>query len=87
LEEERLKLERDLAFEAMMVGLERVRVLEKRQQELYTRGIKMLCRGLSSLDKLDIVEAKEAEEVAARDHEVLALGLDSLDLLDLDLAF
>jgi hypothetical protein len=70
-----------------MAGLERVRVLEKRQQELCTCGMEMLRQGLSSLDELDMVEAKEAEEVAARDREVLALGLDSFDLPDLDPAF
>jgi len=87
LEEERLKLERDLAFEAAMAGLERVRVLEKRQQELRTRGMEMLRRGLSSLDELDAVEAKELESAAARDREVPAPGLDSFDLPDLDPAF
>jgi hypothetical protein len=70
-----------------MAGLERVRVLEKRQQELHTRGMEMLRQGLSSLDELDMVEAKEAEDAAARDHEVLAPSLDSFDLPDLDLAF
>ena len=44
-------------------------------------------RGLSSLDELDVVEAKELENAAARDREVPAPGLDSFDLPDLDPAF
>ena len=47
----------------------------------------MLRQGLSSLNELDIMEVKEAEDVVARDHEVPALGLDSFNLLDLNLAF
>ena len=61
--------------------------MEKRQQELRTRGMEMLRRGLSSLDELDTVEAKELESAAARDREVPAPGLDSFDLPDLDPAF
>jgi hypothetical protein len=52
--------------------------------------MEMLRRGLSTLDKLDVVEVKEAEEVAARDREIPALSLDSFDppgLGDLDPAF
>jgi hypothetical protein len=64
-----------------------VRVLKKRQQELYTRGIEMLRYGLSSLDELNAVEAKELKSAVARDREVPAPGLDSFNLLDLDLAF
>lgn len=73
-----------------MASLERVRILERRQQELCTRGMEMLCRGLSTLDKLDVIEVKETEEIAARDREIPALGLDSFDppgLGDLDPAF
>ena len=49
--------------------------------------MEMLCRGLLSLDKLDMVEAKEAEEAAARDCKVPAPVLDSLNLPDLDSIF
>ena len=36
----------------------------------------MLRRGLSTLDELDVTEAKEAEKAAARDREIPAPGLD-----------
>jgi len=59
LEEDRLKYERDTAFEAAMAGLTRVRELELRQQELRERGMEMLRRGLKTLDELDAEEEKE----------------------------
>ncbi|CAG8971363.1 hypothetical protein HYALB_00006912 [Hymenoscyphus albidus] len=62
LEEERLKFERDMAFEAAMAGLARVRELEQRQQELRERGIDMVRRGLRTLDELDVAEEKERKE-------------------------
>ena len=49
--------------------------------------MEILRRGLSSLDELDAVEARELENVAARDREVPAPSLDSFDLPDLDPAF
>ncbi|PMD13336.1 hypothetical protein NA56DRAFT_737551 [Hyaloscypha hepaticicola] len=49
--------------------------------------MEILYRGLSSLDELDTVEAKELESTVARDCKVPAPGLDSLDLPDLDPAF
>ncbi len=47
----------------------------------------MLCRGLSSLNKLDVVEAKEAEDAVVRGPKVLAPSLDSFNLPDLDPSF
>ena len=49
--------------------------------------MEILRRDLSSLDELDTVEAKELENVTARDREVPAPGLDSFDPPDLDPAF
>ena len=49
--------------------------------------MEMLHRGLLSLNELDIVEAKEAEKVVARNREVPVPILDSLDLPDFDPAF
>jgi hypothetical protein len=71
LEEERLKFERDMAFEAAMAGLARVRELEARQQELRERGREMLRRGLRTLDELDAAEAEErrAAEEARKQAE------------------
>jgi hypothetical protein len=65
LEEERLKFERDMAFEAAMAGLARVRELEARQQELRERGREMLRRGLRTLEELDAAEAEEKRETEA----------------------
>ncbi|TVY12475.1 hypothetical protein LARI1_G009627 [Lachnellula arida] len=62
LEEERLKFERDTAFEAAMAGLARVRELELRQQELRERGVEMVRRHVESLDESDEAEEKEKEE-------------------------
>ena len=70
-----------------MTGLERVYILEKRQQELRTRDIEILYRDLSSLDKLDTAEAKELESAIARDREILVPGLDSSDLFILNPSF
>lgn len=61
LEEERLKLERDAAFESAMANLARVRELERRQQELRSRGMEMARRGLKSLDDLDAAEQAERQ--------------------------
>ncbi len=47
----------------------------------------MLCRGLSSLDKLDVIEAKEVEDAAVRGYKVLAPSLDSFNLPDLNPSF
>jgi hypothetical protein len=52
--------------------------------------MEMLRRGLSTLDELNVAEARETEEVMARDREIPAPSLDSLDppvLNELDLAF
>jgi hypothetical protein len=49
--------------------------------------MEMLRHGLSSLDKLDAMEAKELENAVTRDREVLTPGLDSFNLPDLDPAF
>ena len=68
LEEERLKFERDTAFEAAMAGLARVRELELRQQELRERGMEMLRRGLKTLDELDEQENREREEKERQEH-------------------
>ena len=62
MEEDRLKFERDMAFEAAMAGLARVRELELRQAELRERGREMLRRGLKTLDELDEAEEKEKKE-------------------------
>jgi hypothetical protein len=72
LEEERLKFERDTAFEAAMAGLERVRELERRQGELRERGMEMLRRGLKTLDELDAAEEKEREEKENAERQVEA---------------
>jgi len=82
LEEERLKFERDTAFEAAMAGLARVRELELRQQELRERGMEMVRRGLKSLDELDEAESNdrrvEKEKEAERtQREVAAIDLGS----------
>ncbi len=47
----------------------------------------MLYCGLYSLNKLDIIEAKEAENAAVRSPEVPAPSLDSFTLLDLNSSF
>ena len=47
----------------------------------------MFRHGLSSLDKLDVMEVKELESAATRNHEVLTPSLDSFNLPDLDPAF
>ncbi|KAK0101600.1 hypothetical protein ONS95_008629 [Cadophora gregata] len=78
MEEDRLKFERDMAFEAAMAGLARVRELEQRQAELRERGREMLRRGLRTLDELDEAEAKErvekaeAREAAEREKQASA---------------
>ena len=68
LEEERLKFERDTAFEAAMAGLARVRELELRQQELRERGIEILCRGLKTLNDLNKQENHKREERKRQEH-------------------
>jgi hypothetical protein len=68
MEEDRLKFERDMAFEAAMAGLARVRELELRQAELRERGREMLRRGLKTLDELDEAEEKEKKEMADREE-------------------
>ena len=44
----------------------------------------MIRRGLSTLDKLDAIEAKEKEEQEARNHKVPALTPYYSNVLDLD---
>ena len=53
LKEERLKFKRDTAFKAVIASLACVHELKLRQQELYERGIEILCRRLKTLNKLD----------------------------------
>lgn len=74
LEEERLKFERDTAFEAAMAGLARVRELELRQQELRERGMEMLRRGLKTLDELDEAEEKERREAEEKEKTAELAG-------------
>ena len=62
LKEERLKFKWDTAFKAVIAGLAYVHKLKLRQQELRERGIKILCRGLKTLNKLNKQENQEREE-------------------------
>jgi len=65
----------------------RVARLRKQRRFLRKRKIKITCRDLYFLDKLDTTEAKESEEREARDREIPAFVSDILNLpniLDLD---
>jgi hypothetical protein len=65
-EEERLSAERESALRLIEENLARVRRIEKQQQFLKRRGKEMVRRDLKTLDELDEVERKEADEKEKR---------------------
>ena len=75
LKEERLKFKQDTTFKAVIAGLACVHELELRQQELYKRGIKILCRGLKTLDELNKQENHEREEKERQEHPKPSLNI------------
>jgi hypothetical protein len=60
-EEERLRIEKEITFQAVQAGLACIQRLEKQQQFLKKKGTDILRQGLQTLDKLDEVEAREKE--------------------------
>ncbi|OBT91306.1 hypothetical protein VE01_10720 [Pseudogymnoascus verrucosus] len=71
--------------EAVATAIARLNCLEQQQDLLKTRGAKMLCRGLKTLDELEEVEERKRQEAEA--HGYLASPSDCLDLIFDDLIF
>jgi hypothetical protein len=71
-EEERLRIEKEITFQAVQAGLARIQRLEKQQQFLKRKGADMLRRGLQTMDELEEVEAKEKEEKEAQERAAIS---------------
>jgi hypothetical protein len=67
-EEEHLRIEKEITFQAIQAGLACMQRLEKQQQFLKKKGTDILKQGLQTLDKLDEVEAREKEEKEAQER-------------------
>jgi hypothetical protein len=71
-EEERLRIEKEITFQAVQAGLACIQRLEKQQQFLKRKGADMLRQGLQTIDELEEVEAKEKEEKEAQERAAIS---------------
>jgi hypothetical protein len=65
-EEERLRIEKEITFQAVQAGLACIQCLEKQQQFLKKKATDILKQGLQTIDKLEEIEAKKKEEKEAQ---------------------